>query len=176
VHFVLGSFSEAHGGSALNTRVVVIGVGNTYRRDDGVGPAVAAAINEQALPGVRVVTGIEDPMNLLEAWSGAALALLVDAAVVSPSMPGRIHRVTADDVASVRGISSHSLDVAQVFALGQTLGRAPDRLVVFTVETADVGHGVGLTPQVSSAVPDVVAAVLAEIDRGTGAKPQLERG
>lgn len=164
MHFVLGAFSETHGGSALNT--VVIGIGNTYRRDDGVGPAVAAAINEQALPGVRVVTEIEDAMNLLDAWSGAALALVIDAAIASPSTPGRIHRVTADDLASVRGISSHSLDVAQVFALGQTLGRAPDRLVVFTVETAEVGHGVGLTPQVSAAVPDVVTAALAEIDRG----------
>lgn len=149
----------------MNT--VVIGIGNTYRRDDGVGPAVAAAINEQALPGVRVVTEIEDPMNLLDAWSGAALALVIDAAIASPSTPGRIHRVTADDLASVRGISSHSLDLAQVFALGQTLGRAPDRLVVFTVETADAGHGVGLTPQVSAAVQDMVAAALAEIDRAT---------
>jgi hydrogenase maturation protease len=148
----------------LNT--VVIGIGNEYRSDDGVGLVVAAAINERKLPGVCVVIGTEDPMDLLDAWSGAALALLVDAAVVSPSMPGRIHRVTADDLASVRGISSHRLDVAQVFALGQTLGRAPDRLVVFTVETADVGHGVGLTPQVSAAVQDVVAAALAEIERG----------
>jgi hydrogenase maturation protease len=115
---------------------------------------------------LSVVTGTEDPMDLLDAWSGAALALVIDAAIASPSTPGRIHRVTADDVASARGISSHSLDFAQVFALGQTLGRAPDRLVVFTVETVDVGHGVGLTPQVSAAVPDVIAAALAEIDRG----------
>jgi|GEM_PF-3968031 hydrogenase maturation protease len=105
-------------------------------------------------------------MDLLDAWSGAALALVIDAAIASPSTPGRIHRVTADDVASARGISSHSLDFAQAFALGQPLGRAPERLVVFTVETADVGHGVGMTPQVSAAVPDVIAATLAEIDRG----------
>ena len=164
MHFVLGAFSETHGGSALNT--VVIGIGNEYRSDDGVGLIVAAAINERKLPGVCVVTGTEDPMDLLDAWSGAALALVIDAAIASPSTPGRIHRVTADDVASARGISSHSLDVAQVFALGQTLGRAPERLVVLTVETADVGHGVGLTPQVSAAVQDVVAAALAEIDRG----------
>jgi hydrogenase maturation protease len=106
-------------------------------------------------------------MDLLDAWSGAALALVIDAAIASPSTPGRIHRVTADDVASARGISSHSLDVAQVFALGQTLGRAPERLVVLTVETADVGHGVGLTPQVSAAVQGAVATALAEIDRAT---------
>jgi hydrogenase maturation protease len=147
----------------LNSPVVVIGIGNEYRRDDGVGPAVAAAINERTLPGVRVVTGIEDPMDLLDAWSAAALALLVDAAVTSPSTPGRIHRCAAGDVPAARGMSSHSLNVPEVFALGQALGRVPDQLVVFTVEAADTGHGVGLTPQVAAAVPEVVAAAVAEI-------------
>src|ERR1700752_5325021 len=98
MHFVLGAFSETHGGSALNT--VVIGIGNEYRSDDGVGLIVAAAINERKLPGVCVVVGTEDPMDLLDAWSGAALALVIDAAIASPSTPGRIRRVTADDVAS----------------------------------------------------------------------------
>ncbi|HZE15294.1 MAG TPA: hypothetical protein VE197_06035 [Mycobacterium sp.] len=55
-------------------------------------------------------------------------------------------------------MSSHSLNVAEVFALGQALDRVPDQMVVFTVEAADTGHGVGLTPQVAAAVPEVVAA------------------
>ena len=102
-------------------------------------------------------------MDLLDAWSGAALALLVDAAIASPSTPGRIHRIKTSDVASARGISSHSRDIAEVLALGQALGRTPDRLVVFTVEAAEVGHGVGLTPQVAAAVPEVLTALIAEI-------------
>jgi hydrogenase maturation protease len=150
----------------LNTGVVgtvVIGIGNEYRRDDGVGPAVAAAIDERALPGVRVVTAIQDPISLLDVWSGVALAVVIDAAVASPSAPGRIHRITVSDVTSADGVSTHGLDVTQVLALGQALGRAPDQLVVFTVEAADIGHGVGLTPQVSAAVPEVVASAVAEI-------------
>jgi hydrogenase maturation protease len=145
----------------LNT--VVIGVGNEYRRDDGVGPVVAAAISERKLPGVRVVTGIEDPMDLLDAWSGAALAVVIDAAVASPSTPGRIHRVAAGDVAAASGVSTHGLDVTQALALGRALGREPERLVVFTVEAADTGYGVGLTPRVAAAVPELVAAAVAEI-------------
>ena len=147
----------------MNSPVVVIGIGNEYRRDDGVGPAVAGAIKERTLPGVRVVTGIEDPMDLLDAWSAAALALLVDAAVTSPSTPGRIRRCAASDVAAARRMSSHRLNVAEAFALGQALGRVPDELVVFTVETADTGYGVGMTPAVAAAVTDVVDAVLAEL-------------
>ena len=39
----------------------------------------------------------------------------------------------------------------------------PDKLVVFTVDIADAGHGVGLTPAVAAAVPEVIKAVLEEL-------------
>ena len=117
-------------------------------RDDGVGVVVADALNELALPRVRVVTGIVEPMSLLEAWSGAGLAVVIDAAVVTPSMPGRVRRCTLDDVAAAsEGLSSHSIDIGRTHALGQALGRVPDALVVFTIEVADTGHGIGLTPR-----------------------------
>ncbi|WP_375481461.1 hydrogenase maturation protease [uncultured Mycobacterium sp.] len=145
----------------MNT--VVIGVGNEYRRDDGIGPAVAAAIGELALPDVRVLIGIEDPMRLLDTWSGAALAVVIDAAITTASMPGRIRRITADALASTTTISTHNFDVAEAFALGQALGRVPHQLVLFAVEVADTSHGIGLTPQVSAAVPAVVTAAVAEI-------------
>ncbi|BBY08231.1 hydrogenase maturation protease [Mycobacterium noviomagense] len=143
----------------MNADVVVIGIGNPYRRDDGVGPAVAAAIDEHKPAHVRVVTGIEDPMTLLEAWSGAKLAVLVDAAMTTPSTPGRIHRVTAGDLIAGGGVSTHGLNVTQALALGQALGRMPDRLVVLGVEAADTGQGFGFTAQVAAAMPHVIAAV-----------------
>ena len=87
-------------------------------------------------------------MGLLEAWSGAALAIVIDAAVAIPSVPGRVRRCTLADLRAGRdGLSSHSVDVARAHELAQALGRAPGELVVFTVEVADTGHGVGLTPQ-----------------------------
>jgi hydrogenase maturation protease len=98
VHFVFGALPDTDRGAALSTGVVVIGLGNDYRRDDGVGPIIAAAVNDKALPGVRVVTGVADPMSLVEAWSPAALAVLVDAAITSASTPGRIHRCALKDV------------------------------------------------------------------------------
>jgi hydrogenase maturation protease len=54
---------------------------------------------DKARPGVRVVTGIADPMSLVEAWSPATLAVLVDAAITSEPTPVRIHRCALKDVA-----------------------------------------------------------------------------
>jgi hydrogenase maturation protease len=151
--------------------VVVVGLGNSYRRDDGVGVAAATALDDLGLPGVRVRTGIAEPMSLLEAWTGAELAVVIDAAIVTPSTPGRIRRCDLSDVPNqTDGLSSHSVDVGRAHALGQALGRVPDTLVLSTVEVADTGHGTGLTPQVARAVPKLVAMVAAEINRARPAR------
>ncbi len=149
----------------MTADVVVVGIGNCYRRDDGVGPLAAAAIDELGLPGVHVFAGIREPTVVLDAWAGASLAVVIDAAVSSAPTPGRFHRSTLADVEDTRTISSHSVDIAETIALGRALGRLPDELVLLTVEAADTDHGPGLTPQVAAAVPEIVAIACAEIEK-----------
>jgi hydrogenase maturation protease len=136
-------------------RAVVIGVGNTFRRDDGVGPAVAAAVT--AAPGVAVVICPAEPTAVLDAWDGSEVAVVVDAAVGGP--PGRIRTGTLDEYAARKPVSSHDLGLQQTYLLGRELGRAPAELVVVTVDIADAGHGVGLTPAVAAALPEAVRIV-----------------
>jgi hydrogenase maturation protease len=143
---------------------VVIGIGNSYRRDDGVGLAVAGEIARRE-PGVRVVTAIGEPGAILDVWTGAPIAVVVDAAMGERSTPGRIRRWTPGDDAESAVVSSHALGLPQTYALGQALGQIPEHLVVFTVDAADTSHGVGLTPAVAAAVPRAVDAVLGELGR-----------
>ncbi|OBF93805.1 peptidase M52 [Mycobacterium sp. 852002-51163_SCH5372311] len=160
----------------MRAETVVLGLGNRYRRDDGVGIAVAAALDELALPDVRVVTDIAEPMSLIEAWTGAGLAVVIDAAVANPATPGRVRRCAASDVVVVsEGLSSHDVDITRTYALARALRRVPDALVVFTIEVADTGHGIGMTRQVAAAVPEVVRMAVAEIKR-TQATGSLQPG
>ena len=147
----------------MTTPVVVIGIGNAHRRDDGVGLAVADKLAQCALSGARVQVGVSEPTALLHAWAGAELAIVVDATVSSGAVPGRIRRFTSDAVAAARTTSSHGLDVARALELGGALGRNPSRVVLYTVDVLDVGYGVGLTAEVAAAVPEVVAAIAAEV-------------
>lgn len=158
--------------------VAVIGLGNCYRRDDGVGVVVAAAMDDLAWPNVVVTTGIAEPVGVLEAWTGAGLAVVVDAAIATPASPGRIHRYRLDEVPTqAEGLSSHSIDLGRTHALAQALGRAPGAVVVFAVEAADTGPGDGLTPRVARAVPVVVGMVAAEINRfRSGQRSQRQSG
>ncbi|MGW6543730.1 hydrogenase maturation protease, partial [Streptomyces massasporeus] len=84
-----------------HARIAVIGVGNEFRRDDGVGCAVAARLRERAesraFPaGTVVATCDGDPARLIGLWEGAALAVVVDAAHAEPGHPGLVHRIELD--------------------------------------------------------------------------------
>ena len=142
---------------------LVIGVGNPFRRDDGIGPAVAAEVARRSLAGVRVLLCSDDPVEMLAAWTDTELAVVVDAAVGEDSVPGRIRRWTPDVRPPCAAVSSHGLDVPSTYALGRSLGRIPRRLLVLAVDAADVRPGLGLSPAVAAVVPDVVGVVVSEI-------------
>jgi hydrogenase maturation protease len=144
---------------------LVIGVGNDFRADDGVGPAVVAALTDRSLPGVEVTISDGEPSQLLELWAGVPLAVVVDAVLCEPSRPGRIHDTTLATVPGARAASgsTHGLGIPEAYLLAEALDLAPQRLVVFAVEAADVGFGVGLTPAVAAAVPEVVERIVSTV-------------
>jgi hydrogenase maturation protease len=143
-------------------RAVVVGVGNSYRRDDGVGPAVADRLRARA--DVEVVTCELEPSRLLDAWAGADVALVVDA-VSSGAEPGTIHRFDATERAVpdrvFRG-STHALGVGDVIELARALGRLPGRVLVYGVEGGEFAGGQGLSPAVGAAVDPLALELLEE--------------
>jgi hydrogenase maturation protease len=150
----------------VTLQAVVIGIGNPYRRDDGIGPEVAAQIEARRLPGVRVVISDGEPSGLLEAWEGADLAVVVDAIQRVPASPGSIHRLTTSQLETgCAAASSHGLGVADAIRLGRALERLPRQVVILAVEGADTGLGTGFSGAVAAAVPRAVAAVMAELKR-----------
>jgi hydrogenase maturation protease len=148
--------------------VVVIGVGNEFRRDDGAGPAVVGQLRDLAPPGVGLVITDGEPTRLIEAWAGAELAVVVDAVRAQPPRPGQIHRFVVDRPAAgrARPASSHGFGLDDAVGLAVALGRMPGRLIVHAIEAADLTHGTGLTPAVAAAVETVAAAVLDDIGAG----------
>ncbi|MCD7442351.1 hydrogenase maturation protease [Streptomyces lincolnensis] len=152
--------------------IAVIGVGNEFRRDDGVGWAVVARLRERAgerpLPPDTVLATCDgDPGRLIGLWDGAALAVVVDAAHAHPGTPGRVHRLALDSgrLAPPSATSSHGLGLGEAVELARALDRLPHHLVVYAVEGADSSFGTGLSPGVAAAVPEVAAAVEDELAR-----------
>ena len=143
---------------------LVIGVGNPLRRDDGVGRAVARAIQE-TLSAIKVIEMDGEGAALLEAWTEADVVVVVDA-VRSGATPGTVHRFEppGDRLPhTLSSTSTHAFGLPDAVELERALGQLPRRLIVYGIEGADFTAGEGLSAEVQTTVPEVAARVQAEL-------------
>ncbi|MGD0197415.1 MAG: hydrogenase maturation protease [Solirubrobacteraceae bacterium] len=143
--------------------MLVIGVGNRYRSDDGAGLEVARRLQGSDAFDVRESEG--EPVALLDVWDGAPAAILVDA-VSSGATPGTIHRIDASDQplpAEIGGApSTHAVGLGEAIELGRALGRLPRKLIVYGIEGERFNAGEELSPRVAAAIESLVQQVQQE--------------
>jgi len=145
----------------LGTRV--IGIGNPLRGDDGVGPEVIARIDSGFRPdGVETIDAGEAGLGLVGLMEDASRVVLVDAAEMGLP-PGEFRVFGLDEVLlseDTSGCSIHSARAGTAVKMASALGCLPDEVTVVGVQPREMGWGTGLSPEVASAVPRVVKAVL----------------
>ena len=155
---------------------VVIGVGNPLRRDDGAGPAVAAALlAAPAPPGWRVLAHHGEGLDLMDCWErhpGAAVVLVDATRGRAPA--GTLSRFDAADGALPGERfhpASHLFGPAEAVELARALGRLPAPFVVYGIEGMDFGPGEGLSAPVGKAVRALAAALLASAAAAAPPRP-----
>lgn len=151
--------------SALTGRILVVGIGNPDRGDDGFGPLVVRQLVGRVPPGVSLMERSGDVLALIEDWAGRDAVILVDAAAPGGE-PGRIHRIDLleDALPTELSLSStHAFGVADAVGLARALGLLPGRLVAYTVEGASFDPGAPVSSQAAAAADEVVARIAAEL-------------
>jgi len=145
---------------------IVLGLGNPVRYDDAVGLRVAEAVERlldaEPLPGVRVATSTRAGLELIDLLSGASRAVIVDCLVRPDPVPGRVTRLTLEDVAgSARLVGAHDVTVDTAFRFARAAGvPMPGTVDIYAVEAADIDRiEEGLSPAVASAVDEVAREI-----------------
>jgi hydrogenase maturation protease len=118
--------------------LLVIGYGNTLRRDDGVGPKVAEAVAALALPGVRALAYPLLTPELADPVSRARIAVFVDASVDAPREV-QLRKLAPADSSQ---IMAHAANPATLLALARDVfGHAPEAwLLTVPVENISIGE------------------------------------
>jgi hydrogenase maturation protease len=146
-------------------KVLVIGIGNVYRSDDGVGIVVARRLGERKPAGVKIIEESGEGTTLLSRWKDAQAVILVDA-VHSGAPPGTIRRIDArveTIPARFFHCSSHAFSVAEAVELGRALNQLPQQLILYGIEGGHFSAGERLSVKVEQAVTAVVGRVLDEV-------------
>ena len=149
--------------------MIVIGIGNPWRRDDGAGLAVARLL--AGTPDVVVLEREGEPASLIDAWDGTDALWLVDA-VSSGSAPGTVQRIDVAErelPAELFRASTHHLGLAEAVELARALGRLPTRVVFYGIEGGSFGAGEGLSLEVEQAAVEVADAIRKEVEACTSA-------
>lgn len=138
------------------TRLLIAGVGNVLRGDDGFGPAVIEVLG--ALPeGVECCeTGTGGVALLQELLAGCDGLVLIDA-VDRGAEPGRLFELVPEVGDAVHVADMHLANPDRVLSMAKTMGALPKRARILGCQPLDVEpRDQGLSPVVAAAVPQAV--------------------
>ena len=147
------------------TRVLVAGVGNVLRRDDGFGPAVVGRL--KSLPdGVRVIeTGIGGVALLQELLAAPLEGLLVVDAVDRGASPGTVFLLEPDVAEAEHVADVHLANPDRVLSMALSMGALPPRVAIVGCQPQDADEmGETLTPSVERAVDAAVRLVTETVE------------
>ncbi len=152
-------------------KLLLLGVGNRHRSDDGAGPYVAERLadNEELKKiGVDLFSHGGEGASLIYLWEGMDKVVVVDA-MKSGRRPGFVQRFEAHKEKLQTGMfrySSHLFGLAEAVETARALGRLPKEMIVYGIEGKVFDFDKPMSRVVEKAARDVEALVLKEFGVG----------
>jgi hydrogenase maturation protease len=142
----------------MNRKTLVIGYGNPLRGDDGIGPATAQALADEAVIDCgQVIVCHQLTPELAECIAAVDLVIFVDAAV--DVQPGA---VVVREIQGASTLSSglvHTADPSALLDLARKLyGRSPEAFLV-AIGVGSLALGERLSDAVALALPEAITVV-----------------
>jgi len=156
-------------------KTIVIGLGNPILTDDGVGVKVAYEIQrvlslQSPVSDLYVTEASAGGLRLMELMIGYDRAIIVDAFTNGSNTPGKMHRMTLEDLRAVsptqHSASAHDTTLVTALDAGREMGlHLPNEVVIFAIEVENViDFSDEPTTAVAAAIPGAVTAVLNELE------------
>ncbi len=148
--------------SKAESKIVIIGIGNEYRSDDGLGIIIADKLSNINLNGIRILKQNGEPALLMDSWKDTDKVIVIDA-ISSGASPGTVNRFDAVEKplpSQLFHYSTHSFSLADVIELARGLNRLPPSLIIYGIEGKNFTHGFKLSPEVEKAVGKIVELII----------------
>ena len=142
-------------------KLLIIGIGNEMRGDDGLGRQVARILARRSVPGVTVVESAGEGTSLIELWKDHDQVLLIDA-FSSDSTPGLLHLIDASITQVPQQLfhaSSHAFGIAEAIEVSRKLDILPSTVFIYGIEGENFGPGTGLSESVSERINELLDVV-----------------
>ena len=151
----------------MSERIVVLGIGNTILSDEGLGVRALEILKDgySFQPQIELLDGGTIGIDLLYFVEGADKLLVLDA-VSGGKLPGSVYVFEHDEVKKYfrNKVSMHDIGFQEVMALLELKGKELREIVVMGIEPKVIDIGAELSPEVESAMPDLIDKALSRLE------------
>jgi len=145
-------------------KTIILGFGNPILTDDAVGIRIAEEL-EGEFPDITVEAFCEAGLAILEEVTGYDRLVIIDSIKTGKGKPGELYKLELEDLNPRSDFSSsHGLDIATAFKLGEKLGYPlPQEVSIYAVEVKDnTTFGEECTPELKRSISLVVGQIIKE--------------
>jgi hydrogenase maturation protease len=142
-------------------RKIVMGLGNTLNKDEGLGVHALALVEEKladSAPEVEFLDGGALGLNLLPWVEDASHLLVLDSMISRFSLPGQVMELAKDEIPLYRNIkmSDHQITFQEVLGLAKFRGHFPENLHLVGAQPVDMSIGYGISPEIEAIMPEIL--------------------
>jgi hydrogenase maturation protease len=133
--------------------VLVLGVGNSLLRDDGVGLRLLSELSRESGEWggeVEFLDGGTQGLALLGRIAGRRGLLILDA-VKTGAEPGAVHVLRSWRQVGERASTAHESNVSELLAVSALMGDCPEEVVIVGIEPGRIATGTELSEPVNGA-------------------------
>jgi hydrogenase maturation protease len=142
-------------------RVKIIGLGNPYRGDDGVGLAVIAELKKLNLPrDIEIIDSGADDLGIFEHLKNCDHLIIIDA-ISADKAPGTIMEFNAErlnGLHNTRNLDIHSFGLAGAIELAKKM-KVQGKITVVGIEPENTDLVDKLSDLINSKIPELIKAV-----------------
>jgi hydrogenase maturation protease len=145
-------------------KTLVLGLGNPILSDDAVGLRIAQGLKQET-PAQDVIGTSEAGLALLDYAVGYDRLVIIDSIMTKAGKPGELYRLELEDLKpGISLSSSHGVDIATAFTLGERLGYPmPRQVTIYAVEITDnTTFAEKCTREVEERIPFIVRQIAEE--------------
>lgn len=157
----LSKQAKSERGEVSTTKIAVIALGNSLRRDDGIGINILESLlNDYKRPGLDYLNFGIASFDIIHRLQNYDLVLLIDG--INADLPAGELKIFGLEEASFTekntAISSHELNLKDIFELTLKLG-IKTKIYVAGIQVIDLGFGEGLSVPLKNKTEEITKEI-----------------
>ena len=154
-------------------KIVVIGIGNLLRKDDGIGIILLEKIikRKNELPkNIDYIDGGTGGINLLHLIQRYETIIFLDAVnfngKVGESKLIKLENIKQKNIIS--SMSTHSFDILKVIEISKKIDKNSKNIFIFAVQVKDVSFGLSISKELNKKIKQIVENLMENIKKIKG--------